>query len=389
MAAFAQGDSGIQGDGYYRVRNLATQRYIYLTDNTGSYDEKRDVGDFGAIQLWKNSEKAVSDPASVIYVKYIATDDVGPKYDLLMQGAGLHDMIEHYLVIKSATAAKKSYYVYASKAGITKYLSDNATSTVRERGTLGTGGKGDYREWVADKIETNDAVNYFGVKPTFSYAGKYYHPFYAGFPFKTASEGMKVWYVFKVDTELNLAVMKEITGVIPPSTPVIIECTSDQPSSNRLELVTGSYKAPKDNILSGTFFANEGRPKSKDAYVLFDPAKHRIMSVTSGGKLGFTTEGETATLYDPDDADYEHPFQAILANTSYLTVDASTSKSLTLVTDDEYRRIGIQGVPADEVLKEERPGVFSLTGSQLRQDCETNGLPAGIYVVGGKKVVVK
>ena len=39
-------------DGFYRVQNYGTTRYLYLTDNTGSYDMKRDIGDFGALQLF-------------------------------------------------------------------------------------------------------------------------------------------------------------------------------------------------------------------------------------------------------------------------------------------------------------------------------------------------
>ena len=54
------------GDGFYRVQNFGTKRYLYLTDNTGSYDMKRDIGDFGALQLFQGQEKTISDPSSKI-----------------------------------------------------------------------------------------------------------------------------------------------------------------------------------------------------------------------------------------------------------------------------------------------------------------------------------
>jgi hypothetical protein len=34
-------------------------------------------------------------------------------------------------------------------------------------------------------------------------------------------------------------------------------------------------------------------------------------------------------------------------------------------------------------------GVYSISGTQLRANNNTEGLPAGLYIVGGKKVAVK
>ena len=65
--------TGFTGNGYYRVHNLATNRYIYVTDNKDYYDKPRDNEDFQAIQLWKNPSKAISDPASVIYIQQVTT----------------------------------------------------------------------------------------------------------------------------------------------------------------------------------------------------------------------------------------------------------------------------------------------------------------------------
>ena len=55
-------------DGFYRVQNFGTKRYLYLTDNAGSYDMKRDVGDFGALQLYTGAEKTISDPSCIFYI---------------------------------------------------------------------------------------------------------------------------------------------------------------------------------------------------------------------------------------------------------------------------------------------------------------------------------
>jgi len=79
-------------DGYYRVQNFGTKRYLYVKDNTGSYDMHRDVGDFAAIQLWKTESMTVSDPSCLMYIKKMGTD----LYDLTAQGTGIYAMVQRH-----------------------------------------------------------------------------------------------------------------------------------------------------------------------------------------------------------------------------------------------------------------------------------------------------
>ncbi|MBO5932291.1 MAG: hypothetical protein J6Q19_01015 [Bacteroidaceae bacterium] len=61
----------LAGNGYYRVQNFKTGRYVYVIDNKGSVNINTTSVDMNAIILWKDFEKAASDPASVIYIKHI------------------------------------------------------------------------------------------------------------------------------------------------------------------------------------------------------------------------------------------------------------------------------------------------------------------------------
>ena len=61
----------LNGDGYYRVQNDNTGRYVYVVDNKGSINTSTSSIDMRAISLWKDFEKASSDPATVIYIKNI------------------------------------------------------------------------------------------------------------------------------------------------------------------------------------------------------------------------------------------------------------------------------------------------------------------------------
>ena len=381
--AKAQNGTGFIGNGYYRVSNLATSRFIYVTDNKDYYDMARDKEDFQAIQLWKDVNRYVSDPGSVIYIEQVTNDH----FDLKAQGTGVHSLTGYYVGV---TKSSGTYIVSASvtKAGmqVTKYLTDTEQSS-SDQGTLGTTGKLNYRKWIVDRIETNHASNYFGIKPTIEAGGKYYQPFYAAFPFKVSSAGMHVYYLDEVESQY--AVLKEIEGEVPAATPVLIECASANPSSNRIELLASSSVKVTDNLLGGVYFCNGKRPeKSVDAYTAFDAEKMRVFSVVDG-QLVLTNNAE-ARLSEIKTVDYSTynmiKVKCLPANTSYLKADAETPAEVPVFVDgnvpDAIGSIMAEQSPAAE-------GVYSLSGTQLRSTGDLQGLPSGLYIVNGKKVVVR
>jgi uncharacterized protein YjdB len=304
---FAQ--TGILADGYYRVRNLATSRYLYVYDNTGKINIATTSADMGAIELHKDANRRISDPGSIIYVKYVYEKDGNKRYDMTSQGTGVHQIIGYYVQLYENP--DKTYYVYAEGF----YLCDSETSS-DELGYLGTSGKGNYRKWEALKL--NDTDNYFGLAPTIQLNGKYYQPFYAAFPF-TLSEGMKAYYISKVLP--SAAILSEITGTVPASTPVLIECSSANTESNKLTLQMENATAISGNKLKGVYFNNPYRRKSKDARTAYDANTMRVLAVKDG-KLVYTTDSSL---------DY------LPANQSYLKVPAGTAETLTVMTEEEYQ----------------------------------------------------
>ncbi len=313
------------GDGYYRVQNFGTKRFIYVTDNTGSYDMNRDQGDFGALQLWKDQSLTISDPASVIYIK----SQGGTQYDLRAQGTGIYELVGRYVTVSYVTAgpAKGTYNVYASESGFTKYLSDCEQSAVAD-GAMGTDRPVPYRNWNVLPINST-GDNYFGISPNVACGEKFYYPFFADFPFSFASTGMKAYVVSQIDTKLQMAVIKEVSGVIPASTPVLIECSSKDATNNRLDLVSTAGTVPATNLLKGNFFCNRKRPSSVDALVSFNNQTMRVLGVTAEGKLGFVSSSEN--LYTYNNNNY------LPANQAYLPVSSGTGAELTIVTEAEYQ----------------------------------------------------
>lgn len=240
------------------------------------------------------------------------------------------------------------------------------------------------RNWVIDKIETNHASNYVGILPTIELNGLYYKPFYASFPFKAVSPDMHIYIIDEIVGK-NIAGLKEITGVIPAQTPVIIQCSSNNPSNNRLEILASSSAKVTGNLLSGVYFCNSKRPKeSTDAYTRFDEATMRFLKVVDGNLV--MTNDASEYLVEVTVRNWttgkKETFNCLPANSSYLNVDASTSSVLLLTTDPT----GIAEIHS-EAKEAGAEGVYTIAGTRLRATNDTQGLPAGLYIVGGKKIV--
>jgi hypothetical protein len=373
--------TGFAGNGYYRIRNYVTERYIYVTDNRDYYDPTHDKEDFQAVQLWYGAEKAAANPASVVYIINVS----GNNYDLTAQGTGIHALTGRYVSVSKKTDG--TYEVSATASGVTKYLSDDERSP-DEQGMMGTKGSGFYRRWIVDKIETNHPTNYVGISPTIHVGDKHYQPYYAAFPFKAASPDMHIYYARKIrGAEL---VLKEIDGEIPAGTPVVIECASTNPSDNRIELLNSSNEQISGNQLKGTYFCNGSRPRqSVDAYVLFDAATMRVFT-EADGKLIATNDAQDrlklTRVFNPDNPNSTTKIQryCIPENTSYIVTGAGTPNIL---------NIRFEGVGIDDIIAEKKDksaeGVYSMSGTLLRKTNDVKGLPAGLYIVNGEKVVLK
>ena len=101
LSSFAQ----LNGDGYYRIRNLGSQRYVIVTDNKGSVSISSTSADLGAIKLLKNFSNVVSDPGSIIYV-----NEVNGQYRFEAQGTDTHKIIGYDLKLKKSSNG--SYLAY-------------------------------------------------------------------------------------------------------------------------------------------------------------------------------------------------------------------------------------------------------------------------------------
>jgi hypothetical protein len=319
-------------NGYYRVQNVKSNRYITIIDAVGSLNYAASDADLGALRTFGNftSDKVVSNPGSIIFVEKWG----GDKYDLQSQGTGAYSIVQHVLQIKPF--ADGTYGAFASMSGITKYLYE-FNSDFGDYGEIGTA---DFKalntaqRWYVLPVSSADDSNYFGIRPDVQIGSDWYDAFYADFNFKFASSGMAAYYVTKVDAAKAVAVYDEIKGNVARATPIFVKCSSDQPANNRLDILMPSVSSIKvsDNKLTGVYFCNtpgEASSKKHQDFVEYNPSTMRVLGKTSNGTLGFVKAPDSALFV-------EKGKKYIPSNTAYLVVDASAPAELKLVSKEEY-----------------------------------------------------
>lgn len=299
----------LEGDGYYRIKNVGSGRYITVRDNRGSIDIASTSADLGAVELYKGFDNVVSDPSSVLYVK-----DCGGGFKFYAQGTDTYEIIGYYLKVKLNNDGE-TYKAYQSNDYLMMYLGDVEMSSVID-GVLGTNAKGTYRDWYVYPVKPN-SDNYFGIKPEFQTSKGQFASFYASFPFNTVSEGMKVYYIYKVDQ--GMAVYKEINNQqVPAGMPLLIKCAGANPADNKIDIKANSGKVASDNQLGGVYFCNT--TKAHRNVKAYDANTMRVLGVNAAGELVFK---KVSLDYLP-------------ANKAYLKVPAGSPDEIKVVSYEEY-----------------------------------------------------
>ena len=356
----------LAGDGYYRVQNAYTSRYVRVIDSYGSIDIASTTADMTAIQTIKKFENVCSDPASIIYIE---KKSVG--YNLRCQGTDTYSIIGYYPLITDN--GNGTYKTYAEHAGMVAYLADEISSA--DDGVVVSNSKKS-RDWYIHPVSQNDE-RWFGVAPDIQIGNSYALSFFAEFPFTLASPGMKVSIVTKVDEQLGVVVYKEWEGEVPGATPVIIRCTSSNPADNCLDIHKSKSKAPTDNLLKGVYFCN---PKKKTTnphhnVVNNDPATMRILGITADGSLGFVC---CTDEYLP-------------RNHAWISVPSTSPAEFRLVTEEEYADMQPPAPPVvdeEAFSKEYGDGWFQLTnattGRRLVLQSEASTLSASLATLANE-----
>ena len=367
----------LTGAGYYRVKNVSSGRYMSLSDNQSrGVDFNSCTADCGAMQTSKIMDNIYSDPGSIFYLDHIS----GVSYNVVGQGTSLHDIINYYIYISPVG----SYYkIYQEQKGQRITLSDFDDVEENESYVATLGGK---TTWYITPLNTTD--NYIGVKPTISVGDKHYAAVFAGYPY-TLGTGMKAYYINKVIENEGVVIIKELTGTIPANTPVLIECSSTDISKNQITPVLNSDAVPSDNLAIGVYFCLGDRWSAHYNSTKFDPSTMRVLSLNTYGNLAVSTSTQNlkTVMIEPRGADGKHlTVTAIPANSWYIPVSSSAPSELKLVTAEQYAT----GIKDITVKPASLYNVYTLEGVQIKKNATSiSDLHQGIYIINGKKVVIK
>lgn len=318
LAASLAASAQLGDDGYYRVQNFSSNRYIIIVDNkTKGANVSGNEFDVDALRTKKPFTSLDDDPASVYYIESKGNN----MYNLKAQGTDAYQAVGRYLNVTKATVIQgtQTYFAKGNVGGFEAKLADQTNK--KDLAFLQINGQGTYNNWKVLPVSASDDNNYFGVKPELTVGGQGYTSLYASFPFTPYSAGLRTYIVTKVDDDM--AVMKEIQGKVAASTPVIIATVGATTSANRLSLELQDGTKPAGNILKGVFF-NSSDIYSANNYhynvTPFDSETMRVLGVTSAGKLGFVKSNVTT----------------IPRNRAYIVVPAGSPAEITLVTEAEY-----------------------------------------------------
>lgn len=372
----------VKSNGYYRVQNVTTGRYMSLTtEETKGISMQSTTVDASALLTKKKWDDVSTDPGTIFYIE----NKGGDQYNIIGQGSSLYKIINYYIRLKYYKDANV-YRAWQSKSGGTVYLSDNYRFTLGKDTGYVDNNTQETLNWKITAVDNED--NYLGVKPTMSANGKYYASYYAGFPFSVASPNMKVYYISSIDEKEGTATYKELTGIIPASTPVIIECGSENPAENKLKPELTNPTAVKDNIMKGVYFCVGLRMSAHFTSTKFEPTTMRLLSIDENGSLVFNNDeanAYTVMIKEGASRPYKYPYiKAVPHNTGYLPVSANCPKSLKLVKETT----GISNITLGNVNKP--ANVYNMEGKIVKENATSvEGLPEGIYIFKNKKYVVK
>lgn len=233
---------------------------------------------------------------------------------------------------------------------------------------------GDAAKWILELVG-EDNTNYFGVAPANKMKGKngkYFTTLYTDFPMKVV-DNINAYIVESIGTtgaEKGYAQCKKIASrndIIPAQTPIVLECETTASASNRLLPLANTTPAPTNNILKAVFF---------------DEAKNTIE--TAGKTVRVFNINPKPAVRNPLGF-YRYSGTIIKGNRAFLLVDANASGSKLDGYDmeEEGTADGIDEVTTATVETATNAVYYDLQGSRVDHPVR------GIYIVNGKKVIIK
>jgi hypothetical protein len=231
---------------------------------------------------------------------------------------------------------------------------------------------GEAAKWIIEPVGES-SNNYFGVTTADKMKGKnnkYFTTLYTDFPMKII-DNINAYVVESVGTigeEKGYAKCTKIASqgeIIPAQTPIILELETTQSNANRLLPIASSNTIATNNILKAIFF---------------DEAKTTVE--TNGKTIRVFNINPNTSVRNPLGF-YRYRGTTVKGNKAFLLVDANTSgaKLDGYDMENEETTAGIEEVVIPKTNNE--TVYYDLQGRRVEKPNR------GIYIVNGKKVIIK
>ena len=367
--------AGIAGQIKAAVRGVSNDLYLALETNNPDkvWDEVLKL----ALAKIESSPYAGTDIANVVK-RYINADRInqGQTYYLM---SGALKKIDNGRAYNPSDLANTSHNEYDGALPKFDFVNNNNTDTYFGPELPVTG---DAAMWILEKV---DDTNYFGVKPSTNMRGrdgKYYTTLYVDFPFQIKGD-VKAYTIEGVEAKnadgYYFAKVKKLAqqgDVVPAQTAVVLECNSTNPADNQLLPTGDEIPETSNNRLCGTFFGEAINGLTvkdgagNDYNVMHDNIRaFNINTADSRNPIGFYKLNNTVTT--------------IPGNKAFLVLTNAEAQAKGFVL--EFEDGGTTGIETIENSKHStEDGVYyDLQGRRVENPTR------GVYIVNGKKVVIK
>ena len=236
--------------------------------------------------------------------------------------------------------------------------------------------------WILEKV---DDTNYFGVKPSTNMRGrdgKYYTTLYVDFPFQIKGD-VKAYTIEGVEAKnadgYYFAKVKKLAqqgDVVPAQTAVVLECNSTNPADNQLLPTGDETPETSNNRLCGTFFGEAING----------------LTVKDGTGAEHNVTRDNIRAFNINTADSRNPIGFYKLNNTVTTIPGN--KAFLVLTNAEAQAKGFVlefedgGTTGIETIENSKHSTESGVYYDL-QGRRVENPTRGVYIVNGKKVVIK
>ena len=236
--------------------------------------------------------------------------------------------------------------------------------------------------WILEKV---DDTNYFGVKPSTNMRGrdgKYYTTLYVDFPFQIKGD-VKAYTIEGVEAKnadgYYFAKVKKLAqqgDVVPAQTAVVLECNSTNPADNQLLPTGDEIPETSNNRLCGTFFG----------------ATINGLTVKDGTGVERNVTRDNIRAFNINTNDSRNPIGFYKLNNTVTTIPGN--KAFLVLTNAEAQAKGFVlefedgGTTGIETIENSNHSTESGVYYDL-QGRRVENPTRGVYIVNGKKVVIK